>query len=37
MKEQLGETEELTFEEASALIERYVDYYNNRRGQERLE
>lgn len=36
MKEQMGDTAHLPAEEVMALVDRYVDYYNNHRGQERL-
>jgi transposase InsO family protein len=36
MKEQIPATESMTHEEIAALVDGYVDYYNNERGQERL-
>ena len=36
MKRQFGPTDHLNHEEISALVDEYVDYYNNERGQERL-
>ena len=36
MKEQIGPTEHLPHNEIAALVDDYIDYYNNERGQERL-
>ena len=36
MKSQIGPTENLTHKEIEALVDDYIDYYNNERGQERL-
>lgn len=36
MKGQIGPTAGLTHEEVSELVDEYIDYYNNERGQERL-
>lgn len=36
MKEQLGDTKEMTYEEVRARIDDYIDYYNWHRGQKRL-
>ena len=36
LKEQLGPTDKLTSEQIAVLIDDYVDYYNNERGQARL-
>lgn len=36
MKEQIGPTDDMSHEEIVALVDDYVDYYNNERGQVRL-
>lgn len=36
LKEQIGSTKEMTHEEISLLVDNYIDYYNNERGQSRL-
>lgn len=36
MKEQVGDTSGLSHEEIVALVDDYIDYYNNERGQARL-
>ena len=36
MKSQIGVTDSYSFEEVCAIIDEYVDYYNNHRGQARL-
>ena len=36
MKEQIPPTDEMSHEEIAALVDDYVDYYNNERGQARL-
>ena len=36
MKEQVGATAGMTHGEIVGLVDDYVDYYNNERGQERL-
>lgn len=36
MKEQLGDTKSLSFEEVSCRVDDYMDYYTNHRRQERL-
>ena len=36
MKEQIKSTRDLDHEEIASLVNEYIDYYNNERGQERL-
>jgi len=36
MKEQIGPTDKLSHAEIAALVDDYIDYYNNERGQARL-
>lgn len=37
MKEQIGDTSQMSHEEIVALVDDYIDYYNNERGQARLD
>lgn len=37
MKEQIGDTSQMPHEEIVALVDDYIDYYNNERGQARLD
>lgn len=36
MKEQVGNTKNLSSKEVIEKVENYIDYYNNKRGQQRL-
>lgn len=37
MKEQIGDTSQMSHEEIVTLVDDYIDYYNNERGQARLD